>query len=177
MIECDNKFTANGIYELTDGIEFMVLVDSSPHVQRTGSILDLRFIPDDMVFDPSSIKEKATFVPENYIPSVSNCNDVTSHTNVQLSWDGEDQRRTNELVKGRSTKKNEKGEIDYSNYLASSDSSEEEEVRGDRWVFRRRMSERSTRRCCRRRRRVSRREAARRRETPISRSFRVSRRR
>ena len=85
--------------------------------QRTGSILDLRFIPDDMVFDTSSIKDKATFVPENYNPSV---------TNVQLSWDGEDKKRTNELVKGRSSKKNEKGEIDYSNYLASSDSDEED---------------------------------------------------
>lgn len=130
-----------------------------------------------MVFDPSSIKEKATFVPENYTPSVSNCNDVTSHTNVQLSWDGEDQRRTNELVKGRSTKKNEKGEIDYSNYLASSDSSEEEEVRGEQWVFCRRTFVQSTRRCCRRRRRVNRKEVASRREMPISRSFQVSRRR
>ena len=130
-----------------------------------------------MVFDPSSIKQKATFVPENYTPSVSNCNDVTSHTNVQLSWDGEDQRRTNELVKGRSTKKNEKGEIDYSNYLASSDSSEEEEVRGGREVFRRRTFEPSTPRCCRRRRRASRKGAASRRETRISRSSRVSRRR
>ena len=94
--------------------------------QRTGSILDLRFIPDDMVFDTSSIKDKATFVPENYNPSVTNFNDVSSHSNVQLSWDGEDKKRTNELVKGRSSKKNEKGEIDYSNYLASSDSDEED---------------------------------------------------
>ena len=94
--------------------------------QRTGSILDLRFIPDDMVFDTSSIKDKATFVPENYNPSVTNFNDVSSHSNVQLSWDGEDKKRTNEVVKGRSSKKNEKGEIDYSNYLASSDSDEED---------------------------------------------------
>ena len=94
--------------------------------QRTGSILDLRFIPDDMVFDTSSIKDKATFVPENYNPSVTNFNDVSSHSTVQLSWDGEDKKRTNELVKGRSSKKNEKGEIDYSNYLASSDSDEED---------------------------------------------------
>jgi hypothetical protein len=79
-----------------------------------------------MVFDTSSIKDKATFVPENYNPSVTNFNDVSSHSNVQLSWDGEDKKRTNELVKGRSSKKNEKGEIDYSNYLASSDSDEED---------------------------------------------------
>lgn len=79
-----------------------------------------------MVFDGSSIKDKATYVPENYNPSVTNFNDVSSHSNVQLSWDGEDKRRTNELVKGRSSKKNEKGEIDYSTYLASSDSDEED---------------------------------------------------
>lgn len=79
-----------------------------------------------MVFDTSSIKDRATFVPENYNPSVTNFNDVSSHSNVQLSWDGEDKKRTNELVKGRSSKKNEKGEIDYSTYLASSDSDEED---------------------------------------------------
>ena len=94
--------------------------------QRTGSILDLRFIPDDMVFDSSSIKDKATFVPESYSPSVTNFNDVSSHSNIQLSWDGEDKKRTNELVKGRASKKNDRGEIDYSNYLASSDSDEED---------------------------------------------------
>ena len=95
--------------------------------QRTGSVMDLRFIPDDMTFDSASAKEKATFVPENYAPSVTSFNDVNSHSNVKLSWDGEDKRRANELVKGRSTKKNEKGEIDYSRYLASSDESEEDE--------------------------------------------------
>lgn len=31
VIECDNKFTANGIYELTDGTEFMVRVDPFPN--------------------------------------------------------------------------------------------------------------------------------------------------
>lgn len=90
-------------------------------------MMDLRFIPDDMEFDGSSIKEKATFVPETYTPSVTSYNDVNSHSNVKLSWDGEDKRRENELVKGRSSKKNEKGEIDYSQYLASSDESSEEE--------------------------------------------------
>lgn len=89
--------------------------------------MDLRFIPDDMQFDSASAKERATFVPENYAPSVTSFNDVNSHSNVKLSWDGEDKRRENELVKGRSSKKNEKGEIDYSQYLASSDESEEEE--------------------------------------------------
>lgn len=79
-----------------------------------------------MTFDPTTIKDKATFVPENYNPSVTHYNDVNSHSNVQLSWDGEDKKRSNELVLGRA-KKNDKGEIDYSHYLASSDSEEEEE--------------------------------------------------
>ena len=95
--------------------------------QRTGSIFDLRFIPDDMVFDNTSIKDRATFVPENYTPASTSYGDVNSHSNVQLSWDQEDKRRVNELVKGRSTKKNEKGEIDYSNYLASSDEASSDE--------------------------------------------------
>lgn len=95
--------------------------------QRTGSIFDLRFIPDDMVFDNTSIKDRATFVPENYTPASTSYGDVNSHSNVQLSWDQEDKRRVNELVKGRSTKKNEKGEIDYSNYLASSDEESSDE--------------------------------------------------
>lgn len=89
--------------------------------------MDLRFIPDEMTFDSASAKEKATFVPENYAPSVTSFNDVNSHSNVKLSWDGEDKRRENELVRGRSSKKNEKGEIDYSQYLASSDESEAED--------------------------------------------------
>ena len=63
-----------------------------------------------MQFDSASAKERATFVPENYAPSVTSFNDVNSHSNVKLSWDGEDKRRENELVKGRSSKKNEKGE-------------------------------------------------------------------
>ena len=95
--------------------------------QRTGSIFDLRCIPDDMVFDNTSIKDRATFVPENYTPASTSYGDVNSHSNVQLSWDQEDKRRVNELVKGRSTKKNEKGEIDYSNYLASSDEESSDE--------------------------------------------------
>lgn len=74
-----------------------------------------------MKFDASSIKEKDTFIPENYSPSVTNYKDVNSHSNLQLSWDQEDKKRVNTLVKGQSSKKNEKGEIDYSNYLASSD--------------------------------------------------------
>ena len=88
----------------------------------------MRFIPDDMQFDASSIRDKATFVPENYSPSITSYKDVNSHSNVQLSWDGEDRRSENELVRGRSSKKNEKGEIDYSQYLASSDESSDDDV-------------------------------------------------
>ena len=91
----------------------------------------MRFIPDDMVFDASSIKDKATFIPDNYTPSVSTHKDVNSHSNLQLSWDQEDKKRVNELIKGQSSKKNEKGEIDYSRYLASSDEESEDENEED----------------------------------------------
>lgn len=126
VVDCDNAYTANSIYEQTDGTEFMVGVGVQSEAQRTGSILDLRFIPDDMVFDASTIKDKATFVPENYTPRVSSYNTVNSHSKLQLSWDQEDQRREQELVRGSSKNKNEKGEIDYSAYIASSDEESED---------------------------------------------------
>ena len=84
-----------------------------------------------MVFDASTIKDKATFVPETYAPSVTTYNSVNSHSRVELSWDQEDQKREQELIRGRSNKKNEKGEIDYSAYIASSDE-ESDDVRATR---------------------------------------------
>ena len=126
MVDCDNAYTANSIYEQTDGTEFMVGARAWRDAQRTGSILDLRFIPDDMTFDASTIKDKATFVPENYTPRVTSFNTVSSHSKLQLSWDQEDQRREQELVRGSSKNKNEKGEIDYSAYIASSDEESED---------------------------------------------------
>lgn len=80
------------------------------------------------MFDAASAREKATFIPDNYTPAVTSHKDVNSHSNLQLSWDQEDQRRVKELVKGQSQKKNEKGEIDYSHYLASSDEESDENV-------------------------------------------------
>lgn len=79
-----------------------------------------------MTFDASTIKDKATFVPENYTPRVTSFNTVNSHSKLQLSWDQEDQRREQELVRGSSKNKNQKGEIDYSAYIASSEEDSED---------------------------------------------------
>ena len=100
-----------------------------------------------MTFDASTIKDKATFVPENYTPRVTSFNTVNSHSKLQLSWDQEDQRREQELVRGSSKNKNQKGEIDYSAYIASSDE-ESDDVRTRRGVnARKTRCARSTPRC------------------------------
>ena len=57
VVECDSSGTANHLYNALDGVEFL----------RSANVLDLRFIPDSMVF-PHSPRDVATEVCHWVVP-------------------------------------------------------------------------------------------------------------
>jgi hypothetical protein len=58
ITEFDSASTANIVYSECDGTEF----------ERSGNVIDLRFIPDDRSFDDRPVKESAKSIPSGYRP-------------------------------------------------------------------------------------------------------------
>jgi hypothetical protein len=78
VIECDSPATCSTIYNACDGLG----------IEATGSVLDLRFIPNEEDFSSFKHRDFATFVPQNYVPPVSSGHaDGYSRTTVDLNWD------------------------------------------------------------------------------------------
>ncbi|KAL6044046.1 pre-rRNA-processing protein esf1 [Balamuthia mandrillaris] len=129
VVECDSAQTALSIYQQCDGMEF----------ERTGNILDLRFIPDDITFEDIP-KDKAADVPSNY-QAPQFCSKVLQHTKVELTWDSNDHNRE-ELFMHRAPKFAKDKEAfaqlrddDFKAYIASSSSEDEsDEEERDDWV-------------------------------------------
>ncbi|XP_071487006.1 ESF1 homolog [Diadema antillarum] len=124
VVECDSADTANGIYEQCDGMEY----------ETSSSRLDLRFVPDDTVFDQEP-KEVATEAPDvaGYQPMVFQTT-ALHQSKVELTWDEDDKKRTLQTMQAFGSKKSmEEMESHIKSYLASSseedDSSEEEEIK------------------------------------------------
>lgn len=113
VVECDCSDTAEKIYEECDGMEY----------EASSSHLDLRFIPQDMVFehDPTSV---ATVLPsaETYKPSEFITTALQQST-VRLTWDETDPKRIQTTMKNFS--KDDLLEMDFKAYLASSASEED----------------------------------------------------
>ncbi|XP_061686012.1 ESF1 homolog [Syngnathoides biaculeatus] len=113
VAECDTAATAAKIYQECDGYEY----------ESSCSVIDLRFIPDDMTFEESP-KDVATDVNlTTYTPKVfTSAANVTSK--VELTWDETDQERVSALSK--KFNKSELLDMDFKAYLASS--SEDDDV-------------------------------------------------
>ncbi|XP_063333155.1 ESF1 homolog [Pelmatolapia mariae] len=117
VAECDSAETAAKIYEECDGYEY----------ESSCSVLDLRFVPDDVKFDEEP-KDAATDVNLSaYTPKLFTSS-ATATSKVQLTWDETDHERVTAL--NRKLNKDELLDMDFRAYLASS-SEEEEEGGGD----------------------------------------------
>lgn len=117
VAECDSAETAAKIYEECDGYEY----------ESSCSVLDLRFVPDDVKFDEEP-KDAATDVNLSaYTPKLFTSS-ATATSKVQLTWDETDHERVTAL--NRKFNKDELLDMDFRAYLASS-SEEEEEGGGD----------------------------------------------
>uniref|UniRef100_A0A8C2ZC46 ESF1, nucleolar pre-rRNA processing protein, homolog (S. cerevisiae) n=1 Tax=Cyclopterus lumpus TaxID=8103 RepID=A0A8C2ZC46_CYCLU len=115
VVECDSADTAAKVYEECDGYEY----------ESSCSVLDLRFIPDEVEFDEEEPRDVATHVNLSaYTPKL-----FTSSANatsmVQLTWDETDNDRVTTL--NRKFNKDELLAMDFNAYLASSSEEEEEE--------------------------------------------------
>lgn len=121
VAECDSVETANKIYEECDGQEF----------ESSAARLDLRFIPDDMVFDEKphdichSMPDVSQYEPQIFMTS------ALQQAEVHLTWDETDPSRMQtmqKLFKG----KNGKPKLDVDderikNFLATSSEEEDED--------------------------------------------------
>ncbi|XP_033830621.1 ESF1 homolog [Periophthalmus magnuspinnatus] len=112
VVECDRPDVAAHIYNECDGFEY----------ESSGSVLDLRFVPDDVSFEEEP-KDVSTDVNlSSYSPKLFSSS-AASSSKVQLTWDETDHERVTTL--NRKFNKDELLSLDFKAYLASS--SEEEE--------------------------------------------------
>uniref|UniRef100_A0A8C5AKP0 ESF1, nucleolar pre-rRNA processing protein, homolog (S. cerevisiae) n=1 Tax=Gadus morhua TaxID=8049 RepID=A0A8C5AKP0_GADMO len=114
VVECDSAETAAKIYSECDGFEY----------ESSSSILDLRFIPDDVVFDEEP-KEVATEVElTTYTPKMFTSS-AAATSKVEVTWDETDHDRIQAL--NRHFNKSDLMDMDFNAYLASSSEEEEEQ--------------------------------------------------
>ncbi|KAL6481845.1 hypothetical protein MHYP_G00099250 [Metynnis hypsauchen] len=117
VVECDSVETAAKLYEECDGFEY----------ESSCSMMDLRFIPDDVTFDEEP-KDRATDVDlSTYQPKLFSST-ATTTAKVEITWDETDHDRATALSKKFS--KDELLDMDFKAYLASSSEDEEFEEEG-----------------------------------------------
>lgn len=120
IVECDSAATANTLYEECDGMEIM----------KSACKFDLRFVPDDQTFENRQIRDSATHVPADYEAPVFQTK-ALQHTNVELTWDKEDESRKKALTKKLTV--DELKDDDFKAYLAtdSDDGDDDGEENGE----------------------------------------------
>ncbi|XP_068590933.1 ESF1 homolog isoform X1 [Cebidichthys violaceus] len=122
VVECDSADTAAKVYQECDGYEY----------ESSCSVLDLRFIPDDVTFDEEP-RDVATDVNLSaYTPKLFTSS-ANATSKVQLTWDETDNERVTAL--NRKFNKDELLAMDFNAYLASSSEEEEEEGEEGGFVF------------------------------------------
>ncbi|CAN9510048.1 unnamed protein product [Ophioblennius macclurei] len=114
VLECDSIATASRIYEECDGYEY----------ESSCSVLDLRFIPDDVTFDEEPKDVASDVNVSAYEPKLFTSS-ANATSKVQLTWDETDHERVSAL--NRKFNKDELLDMDFKAYLASSSEEEEEE--------------------------------------------------
>lgn len=118
VVDCDSPETASKIYEECDGFEY----------ESSCSFLDLRFIPDDVMFDEEPKDVAADVDLASYTPKYFTSTAMAT-SKVELTWDETDHERVTAL--SRTFKKDEILDMDFQAYLASSSEEEEEEEMED----------------------------------------------
>ncbi|XP_064478666.1 ESF1 homolog [Ornithodoros turicata] len=110
VAECDSVDTADHLYKELDGREY----------EASGTCLDLRFVPDDMVFndEPTSVAES---LPDSYEP-LNFTTWALQSSNVHLNWDEDDPRRARTF---REAFKGDEATDNLDVYLASSSSDDD----------------------------------------------------
>ncbi|GAU95076.1 hypothetical protein RvY_06754 [Ramazzottius varieornatus] len=76
VVVCDSKETANKVYEECDGLEY----------ENSSTVVDLRFVPDEMEFDDSEAKSTVKNLPANYQPAEF-VSTALQQSKVRCSWD------------------------------------------------------------------------------------------
>uniref|UniRef100_A0A5S6PMN7 ABTAP, putative n=2 Tax=Brugia malayi TaxID=6279 RepID=A0A5S6PMN7_BRUMA len=115
IIECDGVETASCLYEACDGVEF----------ESSAVRLDLRFVPDEMIFENNSVKERVTeedinlnaFKPKNFESA------ALSKSSAKLTWDETDPER----IKAERDAFLPDADLDQVQYLLAPCSSDEED--------------------------------------------------
>uniref|UniRef100_A0A3Q2FMJ3 ESF1, nucleolar pre-rRNA processing protein, homolog (S. cerevisiae) n=1 Tax=Cyprinodon variegatus TaxID=28743 RepID=A0A3Q2FMJ3_CYPVA len=118
VVECDSPETAAKIYEECDGYEY----------ESSCSVLDLRFIPDDVMFEEEP-KDVATDINLSAYQPKLFTSSATATSKVQLTWDETDHERVTAL--SRKFNKDELLDLDFKAYLASSSEEDEDEEQED----------------------------------------------
>ncbi|KAI1896880.1 hypothetical protein AGOR_G00099400 [Albula goreensis] len=113
VVECDSPETAAKIYDECDGFEY----------ESSSSMIDLRFIPDDVTFDEEPKDVAADVDLASYTPKFFTST-ATATSKVEVTWDETDHERVTVLSK--KFKKDEILDMDFQAYLASSSEEEEE---------------------------------------------------
>lgn len=113
VVDCDSIKTAEHIYKECDGLEF----------ERSGIVLDLRYIPDEVQFQQEP-RDTATSVTLNYKAPIFS-NKAMSSSKVELTWDRDDPERFK--LRKKKFSKDEINDIDLQAYLASESDDEEDD--------------------------------------------------
>ncbi|XP_029009823.1 ESF1 homolog [Betta splendens] len=119
VVECDSADTAAKIYEDCDGYEY----------ETSCSMLDLRFIPDDVMFDEEPKDAASDVNLSSYTPNLFTSS-ASASSKAKLTWDETDHERVTAL--NRKFNKDELLEMDFNAYLASSSEEEEEDATEDK---------------------------------------------
>lgn len=112
VVEFKSLKVANFIYENYDGME----------LERTQMFLDMRFVPEDLEF-PNKAKEICDSQPENYEMNIKT-NRALEHSKVKLTWDQDNDKRSNLLKRAFDSKFNED---EIQELLVSSDEDDDED--------------------------------------------------
>ena len=82
VVKFDSTNTAAAVYKECDGLEF----------ETSSNVLDLRFIPDDIIFS-GEYRDTAASIPTSYKPPPWFATAALQQSNVALSWDASDDER------------------------------------------------------------------------------------
>lgn len=114
VIECDTEETADQLYKELDGMEY----------ESSSSTLDLRFIPEDMVFDEQNVKTECYSMPDfSTYKAPQFINTALQQSKVTLTWDETDPKRKDVFERAF----DKEADDDLKAYLASSSSEDNDE--------------------------------------------------
>eukprot|EP01138_Halocafeteria_seosinensis_P007233 gb/GECG01007396.1/.p1 GENE.gb/GECG01007396.1/~~gb/GECG01007396.1/.p1 ORF type:complete len:834 (+),score=189.02 gb/GECG01007396.1/:1-2502(+) len=123
IVHCDSPATANSIYKECNGLEW----------EHSANRIDLRFIPDDFEPTHASPRDTAEEIPSNYTPPEFYTKALQA-SNVELSWDKDDDTRQQVLRYEGAVPKEKRKKIRKQKKMRGQmdDSMEEDQVLGRR---------------------------------------------